>query len=94
MRPLHDRADSDGERLAAVLALVDAGAGALASQLGDAVAHDATARAHRTLRPKQRLKMRAGRVIIVINGVPNVELANHSDPSLPMNRRYRLGRGT
>ena len=38
MRPLHHGPDRDGERLAAVLALVDAGAGALAGQLGDAVA--------------------------------------------------------
>ncbi len=53
------------ERLAAVFALVDARSQALAGHLGDPIAHDAAARANRTLRPQHRFQMLAGCVVIV-----------------------------
>ena len=78
MRPLHDGADRDGERLAAVLALVDAWASALALQFSDTVAHDAAARAYRTLRPKEAFQMLAGLLVIVENCAAEIDfLAGH-----------------
>ena len=51
VRALHHGPDGDGEGLAAILTLVNAGTGARAHELRDPVAHDAALRADRTLRP-------------------------------------------
>lgn len=50
---LEDGPDSHGERLAALVALIDAKAGAIAIQLADAL-HSAAARARSTIRPYAR----------------------------------------
>src|ERR1051325_5078749 len=52
MRPFHNGADRNAKRLAAVFAVVDAGAKAFAGHFRDAVAHNTTARAYWTMRPK------------------------------------------
>lgn len=83
MRTLHDRADGHAERLAAVLALVDAGTRALAGELRDPIAHDAAARANRTLRPQQTFKMRASCIVVVENRISNAELGHGRAPSVP-----------
>src|SRR5712671_4184190 len=73
MRPLHDGPDCNAERLAAVLALVDAGARALALQLGDPIASDAAARTMRTERPEQPFQVLTSRVVIMENWIANIE---------------------
>src|SRR6266480_4024412 len=75
MRTLHNGADRDGERLAAVLAVVDASAEALAFHLLDAVAHDAAARANRTLRPQHRFEIFASGFVIVEDRIAEVDFA-------------------
>ena len=72
MRPLHDGADGHGKGLAAVLALVDAGACALALQLGYPVASDATARACRAIGPEQRFKMLSRFVVVMVDRIAKI----------------------
>jgi hypothetical protein len=81
MAALKDSANGHRERLAAVLALVDAGARALASQLRDPVAHDAAARARRTLRPQQAFQMLAGFRFVVIDGAAEIDFGHDCFPS-------------
>ena len=58
MRPLHDRADRDGKRLAAILAFLHAGASGFARQLGYAVPKLTAARTGRTsIGPQNALKV-------------------------------------
>src|SRR5438874_13111955 len=64
MRALVEGADRRGERLAAVLALVDAGAGALALHFR-CVGDRTTVRADRAIGPAQRLEMPPGSVFVV-----------------------------
>ena len=52
MRALHDGANRDSERLAAILALIQAGTRRLALHECDAVAHDAAMGADGAVRPK------------------------------------------
>jgi hypothetical protein len=75
MRPLHDGADRDCEGLPAVLALVNAGPGALALQLGDAVADGPAARADGAVRPEQAFEVLTRGVLVVEDRVGDVELA-------------------
>jgi hypothetical protein len=80
MRAFHNGADRDGKRLAAVLALVDAGARALAGQLGDAVAHHAATRAMRTVRPENAFEVGARGLVVVEDRVGEVELGHRLSP--------------
>lgn len=76
MRPLENRADRDGKRLAAVLALVDARTGALALKLGNAVAHDATAGAYRAGWPQDAFQVLARFVFVGVDRVSQIELGH------------------
>jgi len=72
---LKDGSDGDGELLATALALVSAFAVRLTLQPGDLVLLMLAAmRAHRSVRPKLGFEMRAGRVLVVINLVGDVDL--------------------
>jgi hypothetical protein len=64
----HDRSNGDGERLFTGVALVDAGARALALKLGDVLDRTAV-RANRTVWPVQRFKVLAGFVGVVVDGI-------------------------
>ena len=96
MRTLHDGADRDGKGLAAVLALVDAWAGARARQLGNPLAHDATARANGAVRPKDGFQMLASRVVIVVDRVAKIGagLGGHRDRLSTLRRSYIMECGT
>jgi hypothetical protein len=56
MAALEESSDANGERLAALVALIKAGAGALALHLRDAF-HAAAVRANRAFRPQSRLNV-------------------------------------
>jgi hypothetical protein len=72
MAALVERPDRRCKGLAALLALVDAGAGALAAQLGRCI--NATAvRTDRPIWPAEALEMRASRFLIVENRVGEIE---------------------
>src|ERR1700730_8004975 len=71
-RTLHDGRDSHREGFAAILALVHAGARALASQLRDSVAGHAAARAMRAIRPKHALQMLARGIVVVVDRVAEI----------------------
>jgi len=73
---IHDRADRHGERLAAVLALVDARTGAFALQLGNPILHDAAARTDRALRPEHGFKVFASHVVIVEHRAGKIEFGS------------------
>ena len=92
---LHDGVHGHRERLAAVLAFVDAGTGALALQFGDALISYAAAGAHWTIRPKQTFQMLAGRVIVVKNRSRDVEFACHDRIAFNfLKRQYIMESGT
>jgi hypothetical protein len=48
----------------------------LALELGYPIAHDAAARANRTMRPENAFEMRAGRVIIMINRIVKIDFGS------------------
>jgi hypothetical protein len=74
VRTLHNGSDRHRERLAAILALVDAGASALALQLGDPIpAHSAT-RAEGAEGPKYLFEMLARGIVIVEHRIAKIEL--------------------
>jgi hypothetical protein len=86
---LHDGTNGDGERLAAVLALVDAGAGALALQLGDAIFHDATARAYRAIRPQDAFQVLTSLVVVVVDRMREIDFRYVR--FLPIDLNIRIG---
>src|SRR4051794_26311695 len=91
MAALHDGPDRHGERLAAILAIVDAGPRALARQLRDPIAHHAAARADWALRPQNALQVSAGRVVIVADRVARIDFfASHCGRSSIPQRSYTL----
>src|SRR5829696_6456316 len=95
MRALHNGADRHAKRLAAVFAVVDASAKALAGHLGNAIAHNATARADRTLRPQHRFQILARGVVIMENRVAEIEFfAGHRSCLSTMRQSYRAARAT
>src|SRR5437588_2903395 len=84
MRTLHHRADRHRERLAAVLALVDAWARALALQLSDALAHYAAARADWTLWPENQFQMPTSCVVIMIDRIAEIDLGSRHNHTIPV----------
>ena len=69
LAPFHDGVDRDGEGLAAVLALVNAGASGFAIEFGNPIAHDAAAWAVRAIRPKEAFEMFTRSVVVVVDRV-------------------------
>jgi hypothetical protein len=84
MRALIERPDRDREGLATGVALIEAGAVALALH-GRGLANDAALRADRPFRPQPSFKPCAGLVLVVEDGVGKIVVA-HSPPHLL--RRY------
>lgn len=91
---LHNGVDGDGERLAAVFALVDTRTRACAGQLGNAVAHDAAARADGAARPEQAFEMFARCVFVVEDWVAEIDFGGHCPWPMIVGLSYYCNRST
>src|SRR6516164_10050570 len=72
MRTLHDGSDGHRERLAAILALIDARTRALAGEPRNTIAHDPAPGTNRTLWPQYRFQMCARRIVVMEDRVAKV----------------------
>ena len=73
MRPLHHGPDCDAKLAATVFAIIKSRARALALEFGNPIVHHATTRADGTVWPKHGFQVLARLVVIVENGIAEIE---------------------